>query len=422
MNKDPNNIQYQKARPGLFYGYIIAILCFCIFVVIYGLRFSYGVFFEPMSSELGWSSALTSLVYSSSMILEGIFNIILGRMIDKYGPRLVVGISGILIAAGYCLIPLAGSPWQFFLFYGGLVGIGMGGIFGPLVTLIPRWFIARRNLMTGMVISSVGVGILIISPLANQLILKFGWRMTFFIFGIVILLVTTICAQFLRRDPYTMGLVAHGERATNRNEPIQVQGLSLKEAMRTYQFWSAFMILLAYGFCANSVNVHIVPYAIKLGISATIGASIIATMGGLQIAGRIGLGLAADKVGNKRIFLFGFTAFTLLLFWLPTISLTWAFFAFAVIFGLAQGGMASSQSPMVAGLFGVKSLGLLFGCCGFGFTLGAALGPFATGNIYDLTGSYNLAFLPAAIISIISLFVTLGLKPIKSRYISRDAN
>jgi MFS family permease len=104
----------------------------------------------------------------------------------------------------------------------------------------------------------------------------------------------------------------------------------------------------------------------------------------------------------------------LLTIWLPAIGLTWAFFVFAVIFGLAQGGIASSQSPMVAGLFGVKSLGLLFGCCGFGFTLGAALGPFVTGAIYDLLGSYNLAFLPAAIISFIALIVTLRLKPIKN--------
>jgi MFS family permease len=413
MNKGRNGTQTQS-KQRLFYGYIIAILSFCIFLVIYGLRFSYGVFFEPMSSDLGWSSSMTSLVFSISMVMEGIFNIILGRMIDKYGPRLVVGVSGVLIAIGYGLIPLASSSWQYFVLYGGLVGVGMGGIFGPLVTLIPRWFIARRNLMNGLVISSVGIGILLVSPLANQLIINYGWRITFLIFGIVILLVTTICSQFLKRDPYSMGLVAYGEEKTDRKEPLQLQGLSLKEAVHTSQFWSVFVALLAYGFCANSVNVHIVPDALKLGISATVGASIIATIGGLQIAGRIGLGLAADKVGNKKMFLLGFGLFTLLTFWLPTIGLTWAFFVFAVIFGLAQGGIASSQSPMVAGLFGVKSLGLLFGCCGFGFTLGAALGPFVTGAIYDLLGSYNLAFLPAAVISFLALIVTLGLKPLKN--------
>jgi MFS family permease len=415
MNKHQNIFPAREARPGLFYGYIIAILCFFIFMVVYGLRFSYGVFFEPMSSELGWSSATTSLVYSTSMIMEGTFNIILGRMIDKYGPRLVVTISGLLVAAGYCLIPTVNATWQFLLFYGGLVGIGMGGIFAPLVSIVPRWFTLRRNLINGLVISSVGIGMLIISPLANQLIITSGWRITFLIFGIVILLVTTVCAQFLKRDPYTMGLVPYGESDSyTENSKISVQGLSLKEAVRSYQFWFVFVMLFAYGYSANSVNIHIVPDAIKLGISATIAASILATIGGLQIAGRIGLGLAADKVGNRKIFLFGFLLFVALTLWLTEIDATWAFFTFAVIFGFAQGGIASSQSPIVASLFGVKSIGLLFGCCGFGFTLGAALGPYITGHIYDLTGSYNLAFLTVAAVNVVALLVTIRLRPIKN--------
>lgn len=415
MSKDQNALPLQKTRPPLFYGYIIAIMSFCIFLVTYGLRFSYGVFFDPMSSELGWSAATTSLVFSVSMFMEGIFNIILGRMMDKYGPRLVITISGLLVATGYCLILTVTSTWQFFLFYGGLVGIGMGGIFAPLISIIPRWFTARRNMINGLVISSVGIGLLIVSPLANQLIIIFGWRMTFLIFGIVILLITTVCAQFLRRDPYSMGLVPYGEKAgINSSDKVSVQGLSLREAVHTYQLWSVFFLLFAYGFCANSVNIHVVPDAIKLGISATVAASILATIGGLQIAGRIGLGLAADRVGNRKIFLLGFTLFTILTFWLPVIDITWAFFIFAIAFGLAQGGIASSQTPLVAGLFGVRSLGLLFGFCGFGFTMGAALGPFVTGHIYDLTGSYHMAFLTTAILNALAVTITLMLKPLKS--------
>jgi MFS family permease len=414
MNKNPQPVSAQKTRKGLYYGFIIAILSFCIFIVAYGLRFSYGVFFKPMSAELGWNSATTSLVYSISMILEGVFNIILGRMIDKYGPRPVVTASGILVASGYCLIPLVNSTWQFFLFYGCLIGIGMGGLFGPLVTIIPRWFTAKRNLINGLVISSVGLGMLIISPLANYLISLVGWRSTFLIFGIVILLVITICAQFLKRDPYSMGLAPYGENINEKEPPRPIQGLSLSGAIRTYQFWFVFLLLFIYGFCANSVNIHIVPNAIKLGISATVAAAVLATIGGLQIAGRIGLGLAADKVGNRKIFLLGFTLFALLTFWLPSIYLTWSFFVFAIIFGLAQGGIASSQTPLVARLFGVKSLGLLFGCCGSGFTLGAAAGPFVTGYLFDLTGNYTMPFLIVAVLNILAILLTFLLRPVKN--------
>jgi MFS family permease len=413
MSKEHNAAIAVPTGPGFFYGYVIAILAFCIFLVTYGLRFSYGVFFHPMSSELGWSSAVTSSAFSISMIMEGIFNIILGRMMDRYGPRLVVTISGILVAAGYCLVPLVDSTWKFFLFYGGLIGIGMGGLFAPIVSLIPRWFTTRRNIVNGLVLSSVGIGIMVVSPLANQLILAFGWKTTFLVFGIAILLINTVCAQFLKRDPYSIGLVPFGEDAAQRSVKTGLQGLSLGEAVRTYQFWSVFFLLFAYGFSANSVNIHIVPDALKLGITATVGASILATIGLLQIAGRIGLGLVADRVGNRLIFLFGFAAFALLTLWLPSVSLTWAFFIFAAFFGLAQGGMATSQSPLVASLFGVRSLGLIFGSCGFGFTLGAALGPYLTGHIFDLSGSYKWAFIIVAILNVLAFLVALGLRPVK---------
>jgi MFS family permease len=393
----------------------MAILAFCILLVTYGLRFSYGVFFEPMSSELGWSNATTSLVFSISMIMEGIFNIILGGVIDKYGPRLVVTISGVLVGLGYCLIPAVDFTWQFFVFYSGLVGIGMGGLFAPLVSIIARWFVTRRNLITGLVISSVGIGILIISPVANWLITVYDWRTTFLIFGILILLITTICAQFLKRDPSILGLAPLGEVVNpHKDNKSSVPGVSFQEAVRSRQFWFVFIILFSYGFSTNSVSIHIVPDAIKLGISAGVGAAVLATIGGLQIAGRIGLGLAADRVGNRIMFIIGFILFAILTFWLPTISITWALFVFAIIFGFAQGGMASSQSPIVAGLFGLKSHGLLFGSVGFGFTVGAALGPYVTGKILDISGSYQIAFLICAFVSLVAFVVTLLLKPLKN--------
>jgi MFS family permease len=415
MTKGQSPKSLNEVKHGIYYGYVVAILAFSIILVIYGLRFSYGVFFTPMSSELGWSSATTSLVFSISMIMEGVFNIIWGGVVDKYGPRLVVTISCILVGAGYCLIPTVTSVWQFFVFYSGMVGIGMGGLFAPLVSIIARWFSVRRNLITGLVISSVGIGMLVISPVANRLIIVYDWRTTFLIFGIIILLVTTTCAQFLKRDPSKLGLAPDGKKIqTQQGSQIPIPGLSLKEAIHSYQFWSVFVLLFSYGFCSNAVNIHIVPDALKLGISATTAATILAAIGGLQIVGRIGLGLAADKVGNRVMFISGFILFAGLTFWLPSIKATWVLFVFAVIFGFAQGGMASSQSPITAGLFGVKSLGLLFGCVGSGFTLGAALGPYVTGRVVDASGSYQIAFLICGIIALIALSVALFLKPLKN--------
>jgi MFS family permease len=415
MGKAKNTTEIQGSKPGLYYGYTIAILAFCIILVVYGLRFSYGVFFNSMSLEMGWNNATTSLVYSVSMIMEGIFNIILGGVIDRYGPRLVVTISGLLIALGYCLMPTATSTWQLFLFYSGLIGIGMGGLFAPLVTIIARWFTAKRNLMTGLVISSVGIGVLIVSPLANWIIIIFDWRMTFLIFGIVILLITTICAQFLKRDPSSIGILPYGEDTnTKNNRIVPVHSVSFGEAIRSCQFWFVFIMLFSYGYCTNSVSIHLVPDLVNLGTSSTVSANVLAMIGGSQIVGRVGLGMAADKTGNKFMFILGFALFALLVFWLPGLQSMWSFFVFAAFFGIAQGGMASSQSPLVASLFGLKSLGLLFGCCGFGFTIGAALGPYITGHIRDISGNYQMAFLICTAVSLIALIISIALRPLKN--------
>src|ERR1035437_10134633 len=301
--------KFKGSKPALFYGYKVAILAFLILLFSYGLRFSFGVFFTPMSGELGLSNATTSLVFSISMLMEGLFNIILGGIIDKYGPRLVVSISALLIGAGYCLMPTVKSDWQLFFYYGGLVGIGMGGLFAPLVSIIARWFSAKRNLITGLVISSVGLGVLIISPLANRLIMAFDWRVTFLIFGVVILLVTLICAQFLKRDPSDLGLVPLGEEVKTAKGPNAVAGVDFKDALRSYQFWFVFIILFSYGFCTSSVSIHLIPAAIKTGISASAAAVVLAAIDGIPLVGRIGLCLAADRLGNKIMFIGGFALF-----------------------------------------------------------------------------------------------------------------
>jgi MFS family permease len=413
MVRNQDSLHTRETKPVIFYGYIIAIASALILLVTYGMRFSYGIFFTPMAGELGWNSATTSLAFSISMIVEGIFNVALGAITDRYGPRVVLTISGILMGAGYCLMFLVNSTWQFYLFYGLIIGAGMGGIFVPLIAVIARWFSSKRGLMTGTVLSGAGLGVLIMAPLSNRMIEILNWRETFLVMGIVLLIVITVAAQFLRSNPSAMGLAPDGEVVSKTQNSIP-SGFSLKEAVRKYQLWFILLMYFVYGFSSTSINVHLVPDAIGAGISAAVAATILATMGGIQLIGRIGLGLLGDRIGNKFIFIIGFILAILSLFWAVLNHATWAFFVFAIFFGLAQGGISTSQSPLIAGLFGLKSHGLIFGFCGLGFTIGSALGPFLTGHFYDITHSYDLAFIICAITSAAGLIFTLFLKPLKN--------
>jgi MFS family permease len=412
-----NNIQSGQpaiTKPSLFYGYIVAFAAFCIIFAAFGIRFSYGVFFVPMSTELGWNNATTAVAFSISAIIEGIFNIILGGMTDKYGPRLILTGCGILMGLGYCLMPLVHFAWQFYLFYGLLIGIGMGGVFVPLVSITTRWFKVRRSLMSGLVISGISLGMVVFSPLATHLISTCGWRNAFLVLGISLASITVIGAQFLKRDPSSMGLLPDGvKNDTSLKESIAVSGVSFKEALKSYQIWIVFFVFFAIGFYLVGNQLFLVPDAIHSGINISTAAYILSTFGGVTLLGLIIFGVAGDKIGNKRIFVICFILCLIASAVIVTNNWPASFFIFAMIAGLARGGLSSSMSPLTASLFGLKSHGVIFGFCGFGNTIGQAIGPYMIGRVLDYNENYNIALSTCAIVILIGLILVLVLKPIK---------
>jgi MFS family permease len=157
--------------------------------------------------------------------------------------------------------------------------------------------------------------------------------------------------------------------------------------------------------------VHIVPHALELGISSAGAARVLATIGGLSILGKLLLGRAADLFGNHKILVFGFAFMAAALVLLIGTNSWSALTVFAVVFGMAYGGVVSVESPMVASLFGLRTHGLILGFISFGFTVGGALGPYLTGHLFDRTGSYEVAFLICVLLSVIGVVLLMLLKP-----------
>jgi MFS family permease len=412
-DKAPGVSAANETTARVFYGFVIAIAAFFVLFSAYGVRFAYGVFFEPMREQLGLNAATTSAAYSISFIMEGVFSLISGGLADRFGPRIVLSLSSILIAAGYCLMPLVHSPWQLFLFYGIILGIGMGAMFVPLVSMTARWFNARRNLMTGLVSGGAGAGMLVIPAFTAFLIERHGWRNSFLIVGIAVPVIVIVAAQFLRRDPESIGTVPYGASAMPVAEKSATKDHALHEALRAPQFWVIFAMAFWFSVFSMAYNVHIVPDATNAGMHPTVAASILSLTGLLLLAGRIVLGMVADKIGNKPIFIFCFILSTSALLFIAFVQAHWAFFVLAVMIGFSQGGVGSSQSPLIASLFGLKSHGLIFGSQGIASTFGAAAGPLLAGYIYDRTGSYHWALLMCAAASLISLAFAFFIKPIR---------
>jgi len=224
-------------KAGFNYGYIIVICAFISMVSVYLLPFSYGVYFKPMAAELGWNRTVVSGAFSLSRIFGSVMAIVFGLLVDKRGAKLVLICCGLICGIGYILLSRIAAVWQLYVVYGVLIGAGIS-IFAPMVSTTAKWFVKRRAMMVGIVISGVGVATLIGPPLNTLLILDYGWRLSYIIAGTAIALLIIIVAQFMRREPIEMREIPDSTVAGKVNEaPAHGSSFSLREAIVTRQFW-----------------------------------------------------------------------------------------------------------------------------------------------------------------------------------------
>ena len=339
--------------------------------------------------------------------------IIVGGLNDRFGPRIVMATCSFFSGLGYLLMAQVNTTWQLYLFWGVMVGIGISAADVIPLSTIARWFVKKRGMMSGITKVGAGLGILTIPLLASGLISTYGWRTSFTVIGSVVLVLSITAAQFLRRDPGQMGLLPDGEEhVTTDSLHLAEEGLPLREAIHTRQFWTICAIFLAVIFCAQTILVHIVPHAVDLSISAINAAGIIATIGGASMVGRLVMGYADDRIGSKRAMIICFLILVAALLWLQWAKELWMLHLFGAVYGFSHGGFFALVSPLVAGLFGTHSQGVILGATLFSGTVGGAIGPVLAGRIFDITSSYQLAFLICIAVGIVGLILALLLRPI----------
>jgi len=373
---------------------------------------SFGVFIKPLLNEFDWTRATISATYSLSFLIYGFVGIAIGALTDKFGPRKILTACGVCLGLGYLLMSQVKSLWQLYLFEGIIIGIGMSALYAPIMSLIARWFIHRRGLMTGIVLAGLGTGQLVLPPVISRLISIYDWRLSYFFLGSVVLLVVVTATQFLKRDPATIGQLPYGA-AVDRKGAAESddKSYSLKEAASTIQFWVLVGLKFCYGYYMFSIVIHIVPHATDLGISSIDAANILALSGLAIIVGSFGLGRLGDKIGPRQVFIICFTIASVSLLFVMEARELWMLYLFAVFIGLANGGNVASDSPLVARLFGLKWLGSIVGISSCAFSIGAACGPILTGHIFDSTGSYVLAFMICVVFSILGIIMASIMRP-----------
>lgn len=399
-----------------FYGYAIAVTCFCMQAVGIGSYISFGVFIKPLVADFGWSRASISGAQSLALFLSALVGVAVGRLNDRIGPRWIVAFSGCFMGLGYFLMSGLEAIWQLYIFYGVIFGIGLSAIDIISLSTTARWFRKRRGVVTGLVKVGTGAGQVIVPMTAGLIIAKYGLSTAYPFLAILVLVSMLIFSQLLKRDPAQVGQVPDGALVATAETSAPEGGLSLRDTIHTSQFWMICAANLFSLFCLISIMVHIVPHAEDSGISPTLAASVLSAIGGASMGGRFFTGMAIDKIGNRRTMIACLIILILALLWLQVARELWMLYLFAAMYGIAHGGIFTVFSPIIAEYFGIKAHGTLFGISMFVGLGGGSLGAIVVGYIFDVTNMYNPAFWLLTVISVLSLvsITLLKAKPIQN--------
>jgi OFA family oxalate/formate antiporter-like MFS transporter len=402
-----------RLKDRIFYGWVV-VGAFCIIgTTIWGIRYSFGIFFKSIESEFGLTRAVTSAVFSTQMVLGGLFAIIGGWAIDRYGPRIVLFLMGIFTGLGLLLTSQTSLPWQLFITYSLLLSLGVSAIYVVLMTTVSRWFDKRRGLALGIASSGAGLGQVIMAPLATFLISSFDWRMAYLFIGLIAWSIVLPLSRLLKRDPYEIGALPDGltlepVQIVSENNEIQSSDLSLLKAVRTRSFWLALFSFLLFATNLFLILTHLVPHITDIGFSPVEAATVLSLMGGAAIAGRVLLGIASDRIGRKLVAVICALFHVGALLWLIWANSLWTLYLFALVYGFAWGGIGPCMAALIGDTFGVGRLGAILGMLDAGFSVGAGIGPVIGGLIFDINHSYIMAFIfEMAAMVVVTLLIVL---------------
>jgi MFS family permease len=375
----------------VFYGWIVVAASAAIVCIGMGCLFALGVFLVPIERAMGWSRGAISTVALLNWMAMGLGSFFWGALSDRAGGRGVAVGGGFLLGLGLVLSSQAQALWQFYVCFGFLVGFAVGAFYAPLTATTTKWFTARRGLAVSLVSAGIGLGILIIAPLARALTSAWDWRVAMLVLGDLAWLVIVPVALLLREPARGDVPAAEVPRPTDRR-------YTLRAVLATPQFWA--IALTHFACCAahSGPIFHMVTHATDQGVAAMAAATVLGVSGLASIAGRVGGGLLADRFGAKPTLIAGLALQAAMIFGYLFARDLGAFVALALVFGAAYGGVMPLYALVTREYFGEKVMGSAYGAVFLISTLGMGLGSFAGGMIYDRLGAYTWLFLASSAI------------------------
>jgi len=409
-----------------FYGWWIVAASFVLFLVVGGTTiYGFTAFFNPIVAEMGWTRAQTSLAFSLRSIEGGIIRPIFGFIIDRVGPRKCI-FAGMLVI-GIALILMSRTD-SLYYFYGTflLLALGSTAALGLAeYAAVANWFKRRRSLALGIL--SAGYGLSgVMTPVLVFLIHSHGWRGTMFIMGIVTLAIGPLLSLFIRHRPEQYGYLPDGDKPggrvpLSRNSDVIEPGdamamgkeFSVQQSLRTRTFWLLMLFNLFPSFFLSAMIVHEMPYLISVGISERVAALTMLGITTSSLIGRLGFSWLGDIYDKRHLLAMTGALQTVGMFIFANIHSPWMIIPFLLTYGPGYGARIPLSSAIQADYFGTKSFASLRGLYALGGTIAGITAPLLAGWLYDVQGSYHLAFTIFAILSIFAIPIILTVRPVQ---------
>ena len=395
---------------GLYFGWrMIGVSC-AIRVLGGGLH-AYGlsVFFLPVTQELGLTRTATSLVFSLARAQGAIEGPIAGYCIDRFGPRPVITIAVALAGIGYVLLAGVHSYAMLLIVYMGIISLSyQAGFMDATMAVANTWFIRKRALAMSITSGSIALGGALLTPFLAYAVHTWGWRSASIGSGIAFLLAGMPLSLLIRRSPESLGLAPDGaplDAITNGNGANRITkqngreaDYTLRETLRTHQFWLLTFATSFRAICSSAVLVHFVPIMVWKGYSETQGAFYLGVIAFCGMPTHLLIGWLGDRVHKPRL-MAGFMALgSLSIYLLFQGSQTWQLWIAVLLFSVFEGLFPVTWAT-VGDFFGRKNFAKIRGSMSFLYTWGSVLGPVIAGTIYDRTKSYALLFWVLFVIS-----------------------
>jgi MFS family permease len=390
------------------YGWVVVAAGALMGCVAIGAMFSLAVFLQPMADATGWSRTGISSAMTLDFLTMGVAAFGWGALTDRFGPRIVVLAGAILLGLGLAMASRATSLLEFQLAYGVIVGIAAGAVFAPMIATVTGWFEKHRSLAVSLVSAGMGVAPMTISPFARWLISTYDWRTAQLVIAVAAWLLLVPTSLLVRRAPATEPAAVPG--ASGRDS-----GMAVGQALRSPQF----MVLALTFFCCCATHsgpiFHTVSYAIACGLPGMAAVTIYSVEGLAGLGGRLLFGLAGDRFGAKPMVVAGLLIQALAAGTYFFVRELDEFYAVAVVFGMAYGGVMPLYAVIAREYFPMRIMGTVFGAAAMISSLGMALGPVVGGWIFDTFASYGWLYIGSFGIGLGAAAIALAFPPLPSR-------